>query len=283
MCDIKLCSISQCEYTKVRGQKYFIWGNLMPCAVRLTHMSNKGTLAIFTPDLEIPRRVDCRICNAQNKCGYGVHRLILNDHNNREANVLSNPIPTSAFITVSVATLSIRMAAHSKLLSPDKTIKTIISELTTLYLKHRTNISRAVYLTLFVALINRVRNAISEQKAAAIRQAEAKQRGETTKRKRVELNREFFKSLFKLLKIVIPGWRSTEMRLLISHSVFLVIRTLISVYVAELDGRLVSSLVRGKGREFLIGIAWWMTIAIPATFTNSMVSLCMLPKLLQDN
>lgn len=165
------------------------------------------------------------------------------------------------------------MAAHSKLLPPDKTIKSIISELTTLYLKHRTNISRTVYLTLFVALINRVRNAISEQKAAAIRQAEAKRRGESTKRKRVELNREFFKSLFRLLKIVIPGWRSTEMRLLISHSVFLVIRTLISVYVAELDGRLVSSLVRGKGREFLIGIVWWMTIAIPATFTNSMVSL----------
>jgi len=174
------------------------------------------------------------------------------------------------------------MAVQSKLLLPspsERSIKRIVSELTGIYLRHRTRISRAVYLTLFIALINRIRNAISEQKAASIRQAEARKRagagagnGEATSRKRVELNREFFKNLLRLLKIVIPGWRSKELRLLISHSVFLVIRTLISLYVAELDGRLVSSLVRGKGRDFLLGIVWWMVVAIPATFTNSMVS-----------
>lgn len=134
-----------------------------------------------------------------------------------------------------------------------------------------------MYLTLFVALINRIRNAINEQKAASIRQAELRQRGpteegETPKKKRVELNREFFKSLFRLLRIVIPGWKSPEMRLLISHSFFLVVRTLLSVYVAELDGKLVSSLIRGKGRDFLLGIVWWMIVAIPATFTNSMLN-----------
>lgn len=71
---------------------------------------------------------------------------------------------------------------------------------------------------------------------------------------------------------MIPGWRSKEFRLLISHSFFLVIRTLISLYVAELDGKLVSSLVRGKGKEFFRGIVWWMIVAVPATFTNSMLS-----------
>ena len=95
-------------------------------------------------------------------------------------------------------------------------------------------------------------------------------------RKRVELNREFFKNLLRLLRIVIPGWKSKELRLVISHSFFLVIRTLISLYVAELDGKLVSSLVRGKGREFLLGVVWWMVVAVPATFTNSMVrNLCL--------
>ncbi|KAI9706368.1 MAG: hypothetical protein M1836_003373 [Candelina mexicana] len=175
------------------------------------------------------------------------------------------------------------MAAQSKLLPPsytsEQSIKRLLSELTTIYLRHRTNISRAVYLTLFVALINRIRNAISEQKAASARQAEARKRpstgaaeGEVTSRKKVALNREFFKNLLRLLKIVIPGWRSKELRLLISHSVFLVVRTLISLYVAALDGRLVSDLVRGKGKEFLVGIVWWMIVAIPATFTNSMLS-----------
>ncbi|KAJ8059725.1 hypothetical protein OCU04_011370 [Sclerotinia nivalis] len=174
------------------------------------------------------------------------------------------------------------MAAQSKIgfLPPDRTIKSIISDLTSLYLKHRTKISRTVYLTLFFALLNRIRSAISEQKAAAIRHAESRRRGpvalgngaQVPERKKVELNREFFKNLIRLLRICIPGWRSKEMRLLVSHSIFLVIRTLISLKVAAMDGALVSSLVRGKGKDFLIGIVWWMLIAVPATFTNSMLS-----------
>jgi ATP-binding cassette subfamily D (ALD) long-chain fatty acid import protein len=174
------------------------------------------------------------------------------------------------------------MASQSKirLVPPDRTIKNIIAELTDLYLKHRTNISRTVYLTLFFALLNRIRSAIAEQKAAAIRQSESRQRGSTSfelgkspKTPKVELNREFFKNLFRLLRICIPGWKSTELRLLISHSVFLVLRTLISLKVAAMDGALVSSLVRGRGKDFLIGIIWWMAIAVPATFTNSMVCI----------
>lgn len=52
-----------------------------------------------------------------------------------------------------------------------------------------------------------------------------------------------------------------------------VFRTVLSVYVASLDGRIVSALVRGKLKEFMLGIGWWMTVAIPATYTNSMVSM----------
>jgi ATP-binding cassette subfamily D (ALD) long-chain fatty acid import protein len=173
------------------------------------------------------------------------------------------------------------MAVFSKLLSSHRlttsSAKVIVNDLTRLYLQHRTRISRAVYLTLFVALINRIRNAIAEQKAASLRRASKSNDrttaggGEVTGRKKVELNREFFKNLLRLLKICIPGWKSKEFRLLIGHSVFLVLRTMISLYVAELDGRLVSALVRGRGREFLVGLVWWMGVAVPATFTNSMV------------
>jgi ATP-binding cassette subfamily D (ALD) long-chain fatty acid import protein len=173
------------------------------------------------------------------------------------------------------------MAVFSKPISSHRftsaSAKAIVADLTRLYLQHRTRISRAVYLTLFVALINRIRNAIAEQKAASLRRSQKSNEkttageGEATGRKKVELNREFFKSLLRLLRICIPGWKSKEFRLLIGHSVFLVLRTMISLYVAELDGRLVSALVRGKGREFLIGLVWWMGVAIPATFTNSMV------------
>ena len=174
------------------------------------------------------------------------------------------------------------MAVQSKLLPSGRTVKQIISDLTSLYLKHRTKISRTVYITLVVALIHRIHNAISEQKAAVRRQQEirAHQTAATSgtdtakteqKSKRVEINREFFRNLGRLLKIVIPGLKSKELRLLVSHSVFLVARTLLSLYVAELDGKVVSALVKGRGREFLLGLVWWMLMSVPATFTNAML------------
>lgn len=183
------------------------------------------------------------------------------------------------------------MAVQSKLLPPERSVKQLFSSLTSQYLRHRTNISRAVYLALFAALVKRIHNAVSEQKAASQRQSQLRNRAGTSRlgdgsagngtgstnnsgdrpRQRVEINREFFRNLLRLLKIVIPGWRSKELRLIVSHSVFLILRTMLSLYVAELDGRLVSSLVRGKGKDFLLGLVWWMMVAVPATFTNSMV------------
>lgn len=181
------------------------------------------------------------------------------------------------------------MAAFSKLalFPPERSLRQILSSLTSVYLRNRTRITRTVYLALFAALAKRVHNAISEQKAASRQQVELRKRPGTSglpaggdgagddgrpRVKKVEVNREFFRSLTRLLKIVVPGWRSKEFRLLAGHSIFLVLRTLLSLYVAELDGRLVSSLVRGKGRDFLLGLVWWMIAAVPATFTNSMVS-----------
>ncbi|KAF8433308.1 ABC transporter transmembrane region 2-domain-containing protein [Terfezia claveryi] len=170
------------------------------------------------------------------------------------------------------------MLIHSLPLSPTD-LRNLISRLTKLYLANRTNISRGVYLTLFLALINRIRNAISEQKSAAREQsARTAALNDPTlstspkKLPKAELNVEFFRNLWRLLQIVVPGVRSKEARLLVTHTVFLVVRTLISLYVAELDGRIVSALVRGKGKEFLGGVIWWMCVAVPATFTNSMLS-----------
>ena len=177
------------------------------------------------------------------------------------------------------------MAVQSKLLPPKRSIRDAISTLTRLYLRHRTRVSRAVYLTFLIALIHRIHNAISEQNAARIHKAQARAHsaapsdgsgggagaGKTPPGKRIELNRDFVRNLVRLLKIVIPGWTSVELRLIFSHSVFLVARTLLSIYVADLDGKLVGSLVRGRAREFLLGLVWWMTVAVPATFTNSMV------------
>lgn len=89
---------------------------------------------------------------------------------------------------------------------------------------------------------------------------------------RVEVDAKFFARLNRLLAIVIPSWKSKTASLLVIHSAFLIFRTVLSLYVASLDGQIVSALVRGEGIQFLSRLALWMSISIPATYTNSMLS-----------
>lgn len=181
------------------------------------------------------------------------------------------------------------MAQYSSLpsllpLPSNRSLKRLLQDLTSLYDKHRTSISRTTYLAIFAGLSYRIRNAIKEQKAAVAEAREARLQGRvagksdsdkadvTTKRRKVELDREFFRNLGRLLRICIPGWRSYEARLLVQHSCFLIARTMISLYVARLDGRLVRDIVRGRAKSFLKSLVWWMLVAVPATFTNSMLA-----------
>ncbi len=158
-----------------------------------------------------------------------------------------------------------------------RAIRGIISQLTSMYLRNRTRITQAVYITLFVGVIARIRNALAGQKPSRKRSekaatAQISEDSEDGGRAKGELNREFVRSLMRLLRIVVPGWKSKETRLLIGHSFFLVLRTLLSVKVAEMDGAIVKALIKGNGREFMRRLMWWMLIAVPATFTNSMLN-----------
>lgn len=82
----------------------------------------------------------------------------------------------------------------------------------------------------------------------------------------------FYQRLSTILKIVIPSLRSKEALLLVTHSALLIFRTVISLYVAALDGRIVASLVRAQPIPFLLDILRWLLVAIPATWTNSWLS-----------
>lgn len=87
-------------------------------------------------------------------------------------------------------------------------------------------------------------------------------KGKKGRAPKVEVDAVFFERLRSILRIVIPGARSKEAGLLLMHTAFLVLRTMISLYVAELDGRIVSAFVRSRTRDFLRGIAVWMMIAV---------------------
>lgn len=64
---------------------------------------------------------------------------------------------------------------------------------------------------------------------------------------KVGVNKEFFRQIEAIFKILIPKLRCKETFILVLHTTFLVLRTYLSVVVARLDGAIVKDLVRKKG------------------------------------
>ncbi|XP_034381751.1 ATP-binding cassette sub-family D member 2-like [Cyclopterus lumpus] len=85
------------------------------------------------------------------------------------------------------------------------------------------------------------------------------------------VNAEFFKQIFELGKILFPNLVSKELGLLCVHSVALISRTFLSIYVASLDGKIVKTIVEKEPKSFIFQLMKWLLIAIPATFVNSVI------------
>lgn len=89
--------------------------------------------------------------------------------------------------------------------------------------------------------------------------------------RRIGLNLEFLLKLKKLMYIMIPRLWCREIGILGVHTACLISRTFLSIYVAAIEGSIVKFIVRRDLRQFIIGLMKWFSIAIPATFINSMI------------
>ena len=89
--------------------------------------------------------------------------------------------------------------------------------------------------------------------------------------KKVGVNKEFFRQLKAIFRILIPHRNSKEVFIFLLHTCFLILRTYLSMLVARLDGVIVRDLVSANGRGFLRGLGLWFLLGIPSTYTNSMI------------
>ncbi|KAG8888118.1 hypothetical protein FRB98_008384 [Tulasnella sp. 332] len=142
------------------------------------------------------------------------------------------------------------------------------------YALHRPVIQRAITVSFVLYILGNSYYAFARPQAnssSRTSKRSSKGKGKDGKPPRVEVDAVFYERLSGLLRIVIPGLKSKEAMLLVMHSSFLVFRTVLSLYVADLDGKIVSSLVRAETIPFLTNILRWLLVAIPATYTNSML------------
>ena len=88
---------------------------------------------------------------------------------------------------------------------------------------------------------------------------------------KVGINKRFWKQFSAIWAVIVPRINCKEVGLLLLHFLFLIARTLLSVVVARIDGRIVRDLVSANGKGFLRGLLYWIAIAIPASYTNSVI------------
>eukprot|EP00667_Euglena_gracilis_P002819 EG_transcript_2824 len=83
--------------------------------------------------------------------------------------------------------------------------------------------------------------------------------------------RKLLGNLVALLRVVIPGVQTREFGLLCLHTLFLLGRTGLSIWVAKLDGMIGMAIVDRSAEAFARNMLKWLAVAIPATFTNAML------------
>lgn len=83
------------------------------------------------------------------------------------------------------------------------------------------------------------------------------------------VDRLFWRRIKFLVKIVIPKWNCVEVLDLVLLTLFLVFRTFLSIYLADVNGMIVKAIIGMDFFKFINRVLTLAMIAVPASFVNS--------------
>lgn len=79
----------------------------------------------------------------------------------------------------------------------------------------------------------------------------------------------FMNRIIELVRIVIPSWKCIEVLDLSMLTVMLVIRTMLSIYISSVNGRIVKTIIEMNFAKFVKKVVQLGLVAVPASFVNS--------------
>ena len=79
----------------------------------------------------------------------------------------------------------------------------------------------------------------------------------------------FWERVKKLIKVVVPSWTSKEARYIYLLMVVIAVRTYMSIWLADSQGRIVKTIVSGDFVQFCRKVSFMMLFAIPSSMVNA--------------
>lgn len=96
---------------------------------------------------------------------------------------------------------------------------------------------------------------------------------------------KFLKNLWKLIRISIPSFVSRETLCLISSYSLMVLRTVLTIYISEINGSIVKSIIKMNIQKFIINLTTLLLVSFPSAVVNSAIEFVnkMLSAFLREN
>lgn len=143
--------------------------------------------------------------------------------------------------------------------------KDLALRLVDVYKLNRSLFLNTSYLILITAAFSRATaTGESRSKAAAASAADGK---------KVKKNPKLSKQQFRrLARAIVPKWTDASVGYLAAHCGLLVVRALLTIKVAALDGLLVGALVSKRLKSFSKLLGVWMLLGVPAAVVNSLLT-----------